>query len=198
MSFRKEKKFKLNKSELHFLKSSLIENGMSELYPKRIISSCYFDTLNLKIFHDSEEGILPRKKIRLRWYGDQEEVNKEIKISSIEGRFKQINKIRIDEFKNLKNYKIFDNDYGILRPTLIIKYEREYFSFKNFRLTFDTNISYKNMASIIQPVFIDTYNVMEIKTSIAVSDDYLDEFIPIQTSRFSKYARGILSFSRGI
>ena len=71
MSFRKEKKFKLNKSELKFLKSSLIKNGMSELYPKRIISSCYFDTLNLKIFHDSEEGILPRKKIRLRWYGDQ-------------------------------------------------------------------------------------------------------------------------------
>ena len=171
---------------------------MSELYPKRIISSCYFDTSNLKIFHDSEEGILPRKKIRLRWYGDQEEVNKEIKISSIEGRFKQINKIRIDEFKNLKNYKIFDNDYGILRPTLIIKYEREYFTFNNLRLTFDTNISYKNMASIIQPVFIDTDNVMEIKTSIAVSDDYLDEFIPIQTSRFSKYARGILYFSRGI
>ena len=198
MSFRKEKKFKLNKSELKFLKSSLIENGMSELYPKRIISSCYFDTSNLKIFHDSEEGILPRKKIRLRWYGDQAVVNKEIKISSIEGRFKQINKIRIDEFKNLKNYKIFDNDYGILRPTLIIKYEREYFTFNNLRLTFDTNISYKNMASIIQPVFIDTDNVMEIKTSIAVSDDYLDKFIPIQTSRFSKYARGILSFSRGI
>ena len=102
------------------------------------------------------------------------------------------------KIKNLKNYKIFDNDYGILRPTLIIKYEREYFSFNNLRLTFDTNISYKNMASLIQPVFIDNDNVMEIKTSIAVSDDYLDEFIPIQTSRFSKYARGILSFSRGI
>ncbi len=198
MSFRKEKKFKLNKSEIRFLKFLLINDGMTQLYPKRSITSCYFDTSNLKMFYDSEEGILPRKKIRFRWYKDQKEINKEIKISSIEGRFKKVNKIQLDKINDLKNYQIFDDFYGILRPKLIIKYDREYFLYNNLRLTFDTNISYKNIASINENTTFDFENVMEIKTSINISDNYLDEFIPIQSSRFSKYARGILSFSKGI
>lgn len=196
MSFRKEKKFKLNTNEFSFLKFKLLQNGMSELYPKRTIKSCYFDNQNLRMFHDSEEGILPRKKIRLRWYGDLKELNKEIKVTSIEGRFKKVNKIKIDNLEDLKSYKIFDCEYGFLRPILIIKYEREYFSYKNLRLTFDMNISYENILSITNPIILDPKNVMEIKTSINTSEDYLSEFIPIQSSRFSKYARGILSFQK--
>ncbi len=196
MSFRKEKKFKLSRSEIKLLKFSFFEKGMKVLYPKRIIKSCYFDNLNLKMFHDSEEGILPRKKIRLRWYGDLKDLNQEIKISSIEGRFKKVNQIKIDNLHDLKKYKIFDNEYGFLRPSLIIKYEREYFSYKKLRLTFDTNISYENILSLTNTIIVDPENVMEVKTSINISEDYLNEFIPIQSSRFSKYARGILSFQK--
>ena len=63
MSFRKEKKFNLSINELKLLKYSLLEKGMKVLYPKRIIKSCYFDNKNLQMFHHSEEGILPRKKL---------------------------------------------------------------------------------------------------------------------------------------
>ena len=60
MSFRKEKKYRLTFSELAILKQKLL-NSMTNLYPPRIVNSCYFDT-ELKLFNESEEGILPRKK----------------------------------------------------------------------------------------------------------------------------------------
>ena len=149
MSFRKEKKFKLSISESRSLRGSLLNKGMDILHPKRIIKSCYFDTKNLKMYHDSEEGILPRKKIRFRWYNDQTNVSKEIKISSIEGRYKTITPVKSIQLEYLEDYNLCDSDYGLIQPYLLVTYEREYFSYKNLRLTFDTNISYDS----IRPFF---------------------------------------------
>ena len=80
-------------SEINRIKSLLLNKGGKELYPKRKISSLYFDSTQLKMFTDSEEGITPRKKIRVRMYpGDNTNkgLNLETKISSAEGRFKKI------------------------------------------------------------------------------------------------------------
>ena len=65
---------------------------MKKLYKGRLVNSCYLDTYDLRMFSESDEGILPRKKIRFRWYENEEIFNKEIKISSIEGRFKRFQK----------------------------------------------------------------------------------------------------------
>ena len=67
MKYRKEKKLKLSIFEFNKLKIDLIGDGMFPLYPKRKIYSQYFDTFDYKMFHDSEEGVLPRKKIRVRY-----------------------------------------------------------------------------------------------------------------------------------
>ena len=88
MSFRKEKKFALSYSDLQEIKKKMFNLGMEKLFPSRIINNCYFDTKNLNIFFDSEEGVLPRKKIRVRWYEKKLEFKKEVKVSSIEGRYK--------------------------------------------------------------------------------------------------------------
>ena len=80
MAYRREKKFRLSKSDQKLLKISLLKKGMSTLYPKRIVTSCYFDTKDLRIFRESDEGILPRKKIRFRWYEENDPIQKEIKI----------------------------------------------------------------------------------------------------------------------
>jgi hypothetical protein len=66
MSFRKEIKFRLSYSDMAQMQNQLIALGMKELHPCRIINSCYFDNDNLTLFHESEEGVLPRKKIRIR------------------------------------------------------------------------------------------------------------------------------------
>ena len=67
MSFRKEKKIKVTIHEYNKFKNLLFNQGMELLHAPRLISSVYFDTNNLQMFHDSEEGTLPRKKIRIRW-----------------------------------------------------------------------------------------------------------------------------------
>ena len=51
MSFRKEKKYRLTYSDIAQVQQSLIKNGMKELYPPRIINSCYFDTDDMSLYH---------------------------------------------------------------------------------------------------------------------------------------------------
>ncbi len=193
MSFRKEKKYKLTYSDQKILKKNLFNKGMKPLYPKREINSVYFDTSNLDFFLNSEEGVLPRKKIRVRWYNkDLVKIFKEIKISSIEGRFK-INEPFLDKkilFKN--NYQIIDNEYGIIKPQTMITYSREYFILDNLRLTFDFDICYKNLSALSNLNIKDNECVLEIKANFETNDDYIEKTIGFPTTRFSKYSRSIL------
>ena len=196
MSFRKEIKFKLTKSELYILKNNLLKRGMRQIYPNRTINSCYFDTENLKMFHESEEGVLPRKKIRFRWYSNKFICNKEIKISSIEGRYKIIHTENAISSISLKSHRFFEKDYGMLNSRLIVSYKREYFLYKDLRITFDTDIQYENIKSKCQPIFKENECVVEVKTDHNTSGDYIEKFINIQPSRFSKYCRGIYLINR--
>ena len=193
MSFRKEKKYKLTYSDQKILKKTLFNKGMKILYPKREINSVYFDTDNFDCYLNSEEGVLPRKKIRVRWYNqNRSKIFKETKISSIEGRFK-INKPFLDQnilFEN--DYQIIDNEFGILKPKTMITYNREYFVLDNLRLTFDSDINYKNLSALNNLNFRDNECVLEIKANYNTYDDYIEKIIGFPTTRFSKYSRSIL------
>ena len=192
MSFRIEKKFKLTKFEQKSLKESLIMRGMKELYPKRAINSCYFDSHDLRCFYDSDEGVLPRKKIRLRWYENKKKITKEIKVSSIEGRFKTSENFYDYKFLEKLNFSIYDKDYGNLYPKIIISYYREYYLLKNIRITFDSNIKYTNLNCLNSGFYFnDQESVMEVKADLSNSLTKLEGFIDLPTSRFSKYCRGI-------
>ena len=191
MSFRIEKKFRLTKFEQQSIKKDLIIKGMKELYPKRLINSCYFDSSDLRCFYDSDEGVLPRKKIRLRWYENKDKITKEIKVSSIEGRFKTSEKFYDYKFLEKFNYSIYDKVYGILHPKIIVSYFREYYLLKNIRITFDSNIKYTNLNGLNRFFFKDQENVMEVKADFYNSLSKLEGFIDLPTSRFSKYCRGI-------
>lgn len=193
MSFRKEKKFRLSFSDMLEMKKNLLSLGMIELYPPRLINSCYFDSNDLRLHNESEEGVLPRKKIRIRWYGQESYFTKEVKISSIEGRYKYKEKIKsLHSVKDIKNLSFFDDSYGVLSPVLIVIYEREYYSLKNLRITFDRNLSYSDLRSSTIPTFKDSECVMEVKVPIGCDDDYIEEIVHHPTSRFSKYSRGLL------
>jgi hypothetical protein len=191
MSFRKEKKYRLTLFEFNNIKNHLIENGMCILHKPRNVISTYYDTSLLDMFYHSEEGVLPRKKIRMRSYNSGDISSIEVKISSIEGRYKKILKTTNGSpMKYLKN--IYDHQYGLLTPSLLISYDREYFLFKGIRITFDTSIKYKNLRNSNMLEYNDPERVMEIKASINTPDDFIDTLIPNLTSRFSKYSRGLL------
>ena len=191
MSFRKEKKYKLTVFEFNSIKNYLLEKGMSVLHKSRQVNSTYYDTELLDMFYNSEEGVLPRKKIRLRSYNADYKTSIEVKISSIEGRHKKIlstsnnSSIEIPE-------TIQDQQYGLLTPSLFISYKREYYLFEGMRITFDSCIKYKNIRRSTKSEFNEPESVMEVKVPINTLDEFIERLIPYPTTRFSKYSRGIL------
>ena len=189
MSFRKENKFRLSISDFYQIKNLLLSQGMTTLFEKRTINSIYYDTLNLDMFYNSEEGVLPRKKFRIRWYYDKRKSKIEKKISSTEGRFKT--SVSLAENENFINH-IIDQNYGVLEPSLKVSYERSYYSFNKVRLTLDSNITYVNPRISNFKKYKDPERVLEVKAAINTSDDFISKFFPYPNSRFSKYSRGIL------
>src|SRR5210317_231446 len=134
MSFRIEKKIAINKRNFFFLKKFLVKNNFKKIYKDRSIFSCYLDNNHFKMYNDSIEGIVPRKKLRLRSYNEllSGDIFFEKKISSIEGRFKTSEKI--NNFNQILSKGYFDKDYGICYPKIIVKYVRTYYKKKNLRL----------------------------------------------------------------
>ena len=145
------------------------------------------------MFHDSEEGVLPRKKVRIRWYNDDQLFNLENKTSSIEGRFKVTSKLKnsISE-KEIFTRNRLDAQYGQIQPTLTVSYKRSYFVFNEMRITFDKDICYQNLKYADKRKYHDPERVIEIKIPSNCPDDFVEKFIPFPTARFSKYSRGML------
>ena len=149
MSFRFEEKCLIDIKNKSFLIKYLNEFNLSRLYPTRIVSSIYFDNFNKEMFLHSEEGLVPRKKLRIRRYPDSE---KEIyflekKINSAEGKFKTTQIISHDEYLGFLQKGIFDKTYGTCEPQLKVTYKRDYYNFKNIRVTIDTEIKYQKINS---------------------------------------------------
>lgn len=193
MSFRKEKKIRVTVNEFFKLQSLLQQKGMKELFKPRVISSIYLDTVDMNMFHDSEEGVLPRKKVRIRWYNEDKKFTLENKTSSIEGRFKVTSKLDSSLLDN--EFKIksrMDSQYGLIQPILKVSYERSYFMLNNMRITFDKNITYQYLRTENNRKYFEPERVVEIKIPISCSDDFVEKHIPYPTARFSKYSRGLL------
>ena len=193
MSFRKEKKFRVTVSDFHKFQSHLHQQGMKTLFEPRLITSVYFDTPDLNMFNDSEEGLLPRKKVRIRWYNDDKLFTLENKTSSMEGRFKVTCKLEncISENEIFTRNRL-DAQYGHIQPTLKVSYKRSYYVFNKMRITFDKDICYQNLKYADTRKYHDPERVIEIKIPANCPDDFVETYIPFPTARFSKYSRGIL------
>ena len=169
----------------------IIEKGAIKIYPKRKISSLYFDNPKKQIHVDSEEGILPRKKIRIRTYPNDENIRYylEKKISSPEGKYKSSNRISDTYYNRMIKQGFFDNMYGILKPLLHVEYLREYYKLKNFRITIDEKVNYKIFKKKIFK--IDSNSVAEIKFTNKEDEDKIINSFTNKITRFSKYSNGI-------
>jgi len=192
MSYRIEEKIPMTLNDAINFISNLKKDGLKMLYPKRIISSDYYDSADFNLFRDSEEGLLPRKKIRIRHYPLSKlcEYSLEVKISSAEGRYKKTTKLSNSEERYISNIGYFDNFYGQLQKKVSVTYNREYFTFKQVRITCDTQIKYIDLASNSNS-FCETDAVIEIKAPKETALDYLLDIIPSKRRRFSKYCNAI-------
>ena len=195
MNFRIEEKINIKKENLFKFYEWLNINSAKKIYPDRKVSSLYFDNQNLNMYYDSIEGLIPRKKIRIRAYNNQlltkENINIEKKITSAEGRFKEISSVKnIDE--KLK-FGIFDQNYGVCKPIIKVSYERAYYSVLNYRVTLDKNIVYFLQESFNESLRKkkDENIVVEIKSQNTYSINDIHDKFPFQRIRFSKYCRAI-------
>lgn len=190
MSFRIEEKIPLSRFESQIFLKKLESIGAKILYKDRKILSTYFETYDLRSYYNSEEGVLPRKKIRIRTYLNEKksEFFLETKISSYEGRFKISKKITKDYSDNLLKFGYLDNAYGNTTPILNILYDRSYFVLEKSRITFDKNIIYNNFKSSTS--IKSDLNVFEVKRSVSNYNAHqiLNE---VPRKRFSKYCEAL-------
>jgi len=198
MSFRKEEKLHIHKSQLLNLLDWIYKNGGYRLYETRTVSSTYFENDSMQMFKDSEEGSVPRKKIRVRSYTKKEhkidQSSLEIKTSSIEGRFKTVDKDF--DLKKIMTNGFFDRNYGICKPIVRVNYQREYYKIHNVRLTIDRHIEYIKLNSRESVIYkkYDPDIIVEIKAENFVPIEYLFKKFQFNRIRFSKYSRAINSF----
>jgi len=191
MSYRIEEKLFIHNKQIIDFKSFLANKTIKQIYEPRKIHSLYFDNQNFEMHSDSIEGLTPRKKIRIRNYPDSKDMNLylEIKISSVEGRFKTRKIIDENKFDNFKNQGILDSQYGLCKPRLYVMYDREYYKIGDVRISLDNNINYKLFAQDIYRR--DESCIVEIKTSIKKDIDELIKDFPFQRTRFSKYCNAV-------
>ena len=143
MKFKRiENKFVLDENYKYKIINKILNSGYIEIYEQRNIESVYYDNLKLQSFYDSNEGSIPRKKIRIRSYdGFKTDFNYEIKELTTNGRFKSVKKVvSLPE-------KCIDDLYKVMYPQVIVRYKRRYFTNNFIRLTLDWEINYQQFNS---------------------------------------------------
>ena len=193
-----EFKIDIEKSKKNIFLNFLIKNNITKLYEDRLINSIYFDNDKFEIYYDSVEGLSPRKKIRLRFYGtknqlDKKEILLEKKYTNFSGRSKISNKTN-DSINYLK-YGMLDSKYGTCYPKTLVSYQRSYYSSKDFRVTLDKNIkfqSYQSKKSFHDFTSTDDI-IIEVKTNDTKKFDVLKKNFPFSEVRFSKYCKSVES-----
>ena len=196
MNFRFEDKLKLNIDKTFEFDEWLLKNDISQAFPSREIYSIYFDNTNFQTYHDSNEGIVPRLKIRFRTY-NYENINVnnffiEIKKSLNYGRLKSSKKIsNIEKYLKLG---IFIKEYGVCYPKIIVKYDRFYYKTDKIRITLDKNIKFKKFDPLINNTYFKNSKDLVIPEIKYSSKSHLGHFmidLPFEKTRFSKYCIGL-------
>lgn len=171
------------------------------IYPERIICSRYFDNYDFQMYRDTVEGIVPRKKIRIRTYNTYEFLNSgfdyslEIKLTNEYTRMKNISKCL--ELNSLLDNGYQDKMYGLCLQKIDITYLREYYLVDKIRVTIDKNIRYKFLDNSTNKLINETNDknyVLELKASINNSQTFLRNNFEFPRTRFSKYERALEFF----
>ena len=183
---RLEKKYILysQRDKLRLIKF-LYKKGFNNIYKDRINFSIYFDYKNLKFFHDSEEGLSYRTKLRLRndkkyFKNDYSSFDFEIKKSNpnFKKKFSLKKDIIYKDSNLLSEKKNFEKEIMSkkLIPILSTQYVRSYYHSKKYgRITIDQDLEYqsvywKNFVKVFH--FLDLKRITELLLSIKLKINF--------------------------
>ena len=212
MKYRYEIKIPISKfNENIFSKWMLSLKNLSVQNQSREINNIYYDTINFESAKNNLDGVSNRSKYRARWYvqnRNYSQCNLEIKIKKsklnkkiiipININYKDIlGKDLLDLVKDeLQKNKINDRNLYIQKffPTVQNRYKRDYYEWEKIRLTYDTNVNYKNLRiRSLNDWKKDNLNVLEVKfneNKLKEASDLIAG-MPFIPKRHSKYLRGL-------
>jgi len=199
---RQEIKFLFNESNFFKLR---IDKKINKIFPTRLVNSIYFDTLKFDFFHESEEGLSPRKKIRIRYYDNNDKnLALEIKFTNNYWRSKYVKKFLLDEYSS--NFIKKESGNLTVIPRVKISYLRDYYQSTIGRITIDRSIkceriySFKNSISKkaipINNILQHNDIVLELKTGNNFSKYQAIKYFGTNDTRMSKYCEAIKKLYR--
>ena len=206
---RYERKYILGSGENWKFQNYLLNNGFQRTFEPRLVNSIYYDSDEKIFFNENINGISERIKTRLRWYNNDFKVKLELKKKSNAVSWKHIYSVgSFESFAKLKKFynknenlkKISYLSGLLIKPTLLVRYVREYWESpcKNFRATSDSNIEYKSIKSInlstkgLEP----DINVLEFKYLSQKDNDFRiminEKNFPFRMTKHSKYVSAVI------
>ena len=220
-SFRYERKFLSQEFDRTTLQAmvKILPGGFNEIYHQRQVNNIYFDTFDYENYFDNVDGAPQRKKVRIRWYG---EINELVQVPILEVKIKyslmgtklsyplpsfNVNEYSSNDFLyNLTSQSNIPRELVTLikvqQPKLINTYSRTYYESVNtkIRITIDDCLSFYDP----QKNEIDkNFNIKNMNTILEVkypksSDTIVNQItsrLPFRLSKSSKYVTGINSVS---
>ncbi|MCB9989373.1 MAG: polyphosphate polymerase domain-containing protein [Rhodospirillales bacterium] len=223
--YRYELKFILDQADYTRALSWLyVQTSAREAYPARYVNSIYFDDPGYSSVRDNLAGISERKKIRLRWYHNEEP--QKISAPRLEVKYRKGRLGHKDSFpvkgmaRSLlsttygKMLESVQEEMGVhetflfedhLFPALMVSYRRAYFEALNgVRITFDTDVKFYETLPHSRPFDNAAINypctIMEIKFSPEQKTDVVEGLrkLNLTPKRHSKYLVGLSSFGQAI
>jgi hypothetical protein len=214
-----ERKFLLRDVNHFHLQNMILLNkgGFSEKYHSRQINNIYFDTPNFDLYSASIKGFSPRRKIRIRWYGDMfgNINNAVLEIKFKEGVVNHKSSYVLGNLDLTQGSKIFEqinksidnsqipyhllSSIKSLKPVLINQYVRKYYESMNhsIRLTLDWDLlflSINRYSNYHLNRFLErNLSILELKYDSVIDsgiDKVTNEF-PFRLTKCSKYVLGI-------
>ena len=179
-------------------------------YPLRKVNSIYFDTQDYISIRQNLDGVSNKKKIRIRWYGNKNIINKPIiEIKSKKGfetkkesiSIKELNNLNLLNLDNLKtiqeilNFKL--KQKKVIHPVLTTHYEREYFISLNgkIRATVDYNLKSIFLNNLSQIDIVKNFKnicILEFKYPTSL-DKYVRKNLRDVSLRLSKNSKFVNS-----
>ena len=209
---RYERKWIYRSNDHLTLINSLIRSNLffNKQYPNRRVNSIYFDDINHSSIRQNLDGISEKKKIRVRWYGTQNQlVNPVLEIKNKKGletrketyKISELDGLKFPDFKNLDLIKNTVNlqkkSKNTILPILTTNYDRQYFVSNNgkVRATIDYNLKSIHLKNPSQMEIVKIFSstcILEIKYPTNL-DKYVRLNLKEITLRLSKNSKYINS-----
>ena len=209
---RYERKWIYRSNDHLTLINSLIRSNLffNKQYPNRRVNSIYFDDINHSSIRQNLDGISEKKKIRVRWYGTQNQlVNPVLEIKNKKGletrketyKISELDGLKFPDFKNLDLIKNTVNlqkkSKNTILPILTTNYDRQYFISNNgkIRATIDYNLKSIHLKNPSQMEIVKNFSstcILEIKYPTNL-DKYVRLNLKEITLRLSKNSKYINS-----